>query len=75
VRGAVVCAFVVLREGVSGDAAKAVEIQNHVKQILAPYKYPREVRFRDALPRNTNGKLQHFVLREVIADEQLEDAR
>jgi 2-aminobenzoate-CoA ligase len=75
VRGAVVCAFVVLREGVPGDAAKAAEIQNHVKQILAPYKYPREVRFRDALPRNTNGKLQHFVLREGIADEHLEDAR
>lgn len=75
VRGAVVCAFVVLREGVPADAAKVAEIQNHVKQILAPYKYPREVHFRDSLPRNTNGKLQHFVLRKAIAEEQLEEAR
>ena len=60
----VVCAFVVLREGVAGDAAKAREIQDFVKQIIAPYKYPRDVRFVDALPRNPSGKLQHFELRE-----------
>ncbi|MGW7758653.1 AMP-binding protein [Streptomyces violaceusniger] len=65
-RGSVVCAFVVLRDGVSGDAAKVKEIQDHVKQLLAPYKYPRDVRFRDALPRNTSGKLQRFkLLRQV----------
>ncbi len=69
-RGSVVCAFVVLREGVAGDAAKAKEIQEHVKRILAPYKYPRDVRFRDSLPRNASGKLQHFVLRRVIEAEQ-----
>lgn len=69
-RGSVVCAFVVLREGVAGDAAKAKEIQDHVKQVLAPYKYPRDVRFRDFLPRNTSGKLQHFALRESINEEQ-----
>jgi len=65
-RGSVVCAFVVLRPGATGDAAKAKEIQDHVKQILAPYKYPRDVRFRESLPRNTNGKLQHFVLRQIV---------
>ena len=70
-RGSVVCAFVVLRDGVAADEAKAAEIQSHVKQILAPYKYPREVRFRDALPRNTNGKLQHFVLRRVLEEERV----
>lgn len=69
-RGSVVCAFVVLREGVAGDAAKAREIQDHVKQVLAPYKYPREVRFHDALPRNTSGKLQRFALRRIIDAEQ-----
>ncbi|MEU2336697.1 AMP-binding protein [Streptomyces sp. NPDC013172] len=69
-RGSVVCAFVVLREGVAGDAAKAREIQDHVKQVLAPYKYPREVRFHDALPRNTSGKLQRFALRKIIEAEQ-----
>ncbi|MER6226415.1 AMP-binding protein [Streptomyces sp900105755] len=69
-RGSVVCAFVVLREGVTGDAAKAREIQDHVKQVLAPYKYPRDVRFCDTLPRNTSGKLQRFALRRIIEQEQ-----
>ena len=69
-RGAIVCAFVVLRAGVPGDGAKAKEIQDHVKRILAPYKYPREVRFRAALPRNTSGKLQRFALRRIVEDEQ-----
>lgn len=65
-RGAVVCAFVVLRPGVTGDAATAKKIQDHVKSMLAPYKYPRDVRFRDSLPRNSSGKLQHFVLRDEL---------
>ena len=68
-RGSIVCAFVVLRDGVAGDAAKAREIQDYVKGQLAPYKYPRDVRFTTSLPRNTSGKLQHFKLREVIAAE------
>ncbi|MFJ9520845.1 AMP-binding protein [Kitasatospora sp. NPDC101801] len=67
-RGSVVCAFVVLRPGVVGDAAKAREIQDHVKQQIAPYKYPRDVRFTDALPRNPSGKLQHFRLRQIVQD-------
>ncbi len=64
-RGSIVCAYVVLREGVEGDAAKVTELQDHVKGRLAPYKYPRSVRFVDALPRNTSGKLQHFKLRRM----------
>ena len=75
-RGSVVCAFVVLRDGVPGDplsaAAKAKEIQDYVKRVLAPYKYPRDVRFTAALPRNASGKLQHFALRAVLAEEGLE---
>jgi 2-aminobenzoate-CoA ligase len=69
-RGSVVCAFVVLREGVTGDTAKVKEIQDHVKQTLAPYKYPRDVRFHDVLPRNTSGKLQRFALRKIIEAER-----
>jgi 2-aminobenzoate-CoA ligase len=57
----------VLRGGVAGDAAKAREIQDYVKGQLAPYKYPRVVRFTASLPRNASGKVQHFKLREVIA--------
>jgi 2-aminobenzoate-CoA ligase len=70
-RGSVVCAFIVLRDGVAEDEAKAREIQDHVKRQLAPYKYPRDIRFREALPRNTNGKLQHFVLRQIIEQQQV----
>jgi 2-aminobenzoate-CoA ligase len=71
-RGSVVCAFVVLRDGVpdgAAAAAKAREIQDYVKNVLAPYKYPRDVRFTAALPRNASGKLQHFALRAVLEDE------
>lgn len=67
-RGSVVCAFVVLKDGVTGDAAKAAELQQFVKQQLAPYKYPRDVRFIDVLPRNSSGKLQHFLLRRLVEE-------
>lgn len=70
-RGSVVCAFVVLREGVLGDETKAREIQDHVKQTIAPYKYPRDVRFRTSLPRNASGKLQRFTLRKMVEEEVL----
>ncbi|GAA4711373.1 AMP-binding protein [Pedococcus ginsenosidimutans] len=72
-RGSIVSAFVVLREGVVGDEAKAREIQDHVKATLAPYKYPRRVRFVDQLPRNTSGKLQHFKLRDLTRDQSTPD--
>lgn len=68
-RGSIVCAFVVLREGVTGDAAKRKEIQDFVKQAIAPYKYPRDVRFVTELPRNPSGKLQHFKLRDGLLKE------
>ena len=50
-------------------ARRRSEIQDYVKQTLAPYKYPRDVRFVDALPRNTSGKLQHFELRQQLEAE------
>ncbi|GAA2145591.1 AMP-binding protein [Nocardioides koreensis] len=68
-RGTIVCAFVVLRDGVAGDADKVTELQGHVKGLLAPYKYPRDVRFVPSLPRNSSGKLQHFKLREIVETE------
>lgn len=68
-RGSVVCAFVVLRDGVSGDEGKVAELQRFVKGLLAPYKYPREIRFVDALPRNASGKLQHFRLRARLEED------
>jgi 2-aminobenzoate-CoA ligase len=63
-RGQVVMAFVVLRAPKQPSDELAVELQQWVKQNLAPYKYPRRVRFVDALPRTENAKLQRFVLRQ-----------
>lgn len=51
-------AFVALREGEKGDDALAAELQEHAKTRLTRYKFPREVEFVDALPRNDRGKIQ-----------------
>ena len=64
-RGQVVTAFVVLKPGVAGDAAIAKGLQDFVKREIAPYKYPRQVEFVEALPRTATGKLQRFRLREA----------
>jgi 2-aminobenzoate-CoA ligase len=66
-RGAVVKAYVVLRPGVPGDAAKVRELQDFAKATIAPYKYPRRIEFLDALPRTNTGKLQRFRLRTIAA--------
>jgi 2-aminobenzoate-CoA ligase len=63
-RGQIVTAFVVLGGGASGSEALAREMQDLVKQRIAPYKYPRVVEFVDALPRTSTGKVQRFVLRQ-----------
>ncbi len=60
-RGQVVMAFVVLRQAGNDDLVR--ELQDWVKQRLAPYKYPRRVAFVTSLPRTENAKLQRFVLR------------
>jgi 2-aminobenzoate-CoA ligase len=60
---AIVKAYVVLKPGFATDAAMVAALQEHVKQAIAPYKYPRAVEFRDALPRTETGKLQRFKLR------------
>lgn len=62
-RGMIVHAAVVLAPGADRDDAKVRELQDFVKQTLAPYKYPRSVEFLDALPRTNTGKLQRYKLR------------
>jgi 2-aminobenzoate-CoA ligase len=62
-RGQIVKAFVVLRPTHAAGDAMVRELQDFVKAAVAPYKYPREVEFRDALPRTETGKLQRFRLR------------
>src|SRR5918996_286473 len=63
-RGQVIKAYVVLREGAPRDEAARRALQEHVKATIAPYKYPRLVEFRDALPKTQTGKLQRYKLRE-----------
>lgn len=63
-RGQIVKAFVVLRAGETAAPALERALQEHVKQTLAPYKYPRAVEFVTALPRTPTGKLQRSVLRQ-----------
>ncbi len=66
-RGTIVKAYVVLKPGFAGDAAMVKALQDHVKATVAPYKYPRAIEFRDALPRTETGKLQRFRLRMEAA--------
>jgi 2-aminobenzoate-CoA ligase len=62
-RGQIVEAHVVLMAGVAPDAATVKRLQDHVKAVIAPYKYPRRVVFTDALPKTATGKIQRFRLR------------
>ncbi len=62
-RGQIVQAHVVLKEGVERDEACAKRLQDHVKAKIAPYKYPRSVRFVNALPKTQTGKIQRFKLK------------
>jgi 2-aminobenzoate-CoA ligase len=63
-RGQIVSAFIVLRAGVVGDADCVKRLQDHVKAVIAPFKYPRAVTFVDALPKTQTGKIQRFRLRD-----------
>jgi acetyl-CoA synthetase/medium-chain acyl-CoA synthetase len=63
-RGSVVKAFVVLRPGVSGEERLAKGLQEHVKSVTAPYKYPRQVEFLDELPKTVSGKIRRIELRQ-----------
>jgi benzoate-CoA ligase len=58
-------ACVVLRPGIAGSQDLAAELKQHVKALLAPYKYPRWIEFLGELPKTTTGKIQRFKLREL----------
>jgi len=61
----VVKAFVVLKNGITGDDALVKELQATVKRVTAPYKYPRVIEFVDALPKTTSGKIRRVELRQL----------
>ena len=63
-RGQIVKAFIVLRAGTAASDVLATVLQDFVKATIAPYKYPRAIEFRSALPRTETGKLQRFRLRD-----------
>jgi acetyl-CoA synthetase len=62
-RGAVVKAYVVLSAGFKASKSLIATLQAHVRGKLAPYEYPKEIEFIDALPMTTTGKVQRRVLR------------
>ena len=62
-RGHIVCGYVVPVQDVARDDALVEELQTHVKERIAPYKYPRRIEFVDALPRTPTGKVQRSRLR------------
>jgi 2-aminobenzoate-CoA ligase len=66
-RGQIVEAYVVLKPGVGPDEAAKKRLQDHVKATIAPFKYPRSVKFVAALPKTETGKIQRFKLREAAS--------
>lgn len=76
-RGNLVKAYIVLTAGTArsndSDAALVADLQQHVRGLLAPYEYPKEIEFIDALPMTTTGKVQRRVLR-LIEEERAKNA-
>jgi 2-aminobenzoate-CoA ligase len=62
-RGTIVKAYVVLKDGQTASEQLVKVLQEHVKNAIAPYKYPRAIEFVPSLPRTETGKLQRFKLR------------
>ncbi|SFE30362.1 acetyl-CoA synthetase [Lentibacillus persicus] len=64
VRGSVVKAFIVLQDSAPDDPDLVKQLQDHVKDLTAPYKYPRKIEFIDELPKTTSGKIRRVELRQ-----------
>jgi acetyl-CoA synthetase len=64
VRGQVVKATIVLAKGYTASEALVKELQNHVKEVTAPYKYPRVIEFVEELPKTISGKIRRVQIRE-----------
>jgi 2-aminobenzoate-CoA ligase len=64
-RGMIVKAYVVLTGGAAADAVLTQALQDHVKQAIAPYKYPRAIEYVAQLPKTDTGKLMRFALRQI----------
>ena len=64
-RGEIVKAYIILAPGYKPSPELATEIQDYVKKVTAPYKYPREIEFVDSLPKTISGKIRRVELREM----------
>jgi acetyl-CoA synthetase len=69
-RGQIVKATIVLARGYSPSEELKRELQNHVKRVTAPYKYPRIVDFVNELPKTSSGKIQRNVIRKMDEDSE-----
>ena len=63
IRGSVVKATIVLARGYEASEELKKELQNHVKRVTAPYKYPRVVEFVNELPKTSSGKIKRIQIR------------
>lgn len=63
-RGMLVCSYIVLKDKSKACADFGKSIQNWFKEVAAPYKYPREVRFMESLPKTETGKIQRYKLKQ-----------
>ena len=70
-RGQIVKAYVVLQPGLNPSAELVKDLQDFVKQKIAPYKYPRAIEFRSSLPRTQTGKLQRYLLRKEAEEKRV----
>lgn len=70
-RGEIVKAYIILAPGYTASPELAHEIQEHVKRVTAPYKYPREIEFVESLPKTISGKIRRVELREMEQKKKL----
>ena len=70
-RGEVVKAYVILAPGYQPSPTLATELQDYVKKVTAPYKYPREIEFVESLPKTISGKIRRVELREMEQKKKL----
>ena len=64
-RGEIVKAYIILAPGYTASPELASELQDHVKRVTAPYKYPREIEFVETLPKTISGKIRRVELRDM----------
>jgi len=70
VRGNIVKAFIVLKDASKASEELVKKLQDHVKKLTAPYKYPRAIEFVKELPKTSSGKIRRIELRELEKNKQ-----